>query len=139
MLPTLRRLCRPCIGLQYLRRHAAYVAALPLNYAAGQAVWALWGSPLQGLRVTIAAARTRMQRALRGLPLRRLRVTIDAARTRIQRALRWAHGLQHYFLCREAQFVVNRVEARGTKRLCPESATPQSRAGRYAFVVFTKA
>jgi hypothetical protein len=33
-------------------------------------------------------------------------------------------------------FVVNRVEERGTKLLCPDSATPQPRAERYAFVVF---
>jgi hypothetical protein len=84
----LRRLCRPCLRLLYLRRYAAYVAALPLpgvigltrwgkpwgrsgdhpyrdcaypstrwaTETVGQAVWALWGSPLQGLRVSFDAA-----------------------------------------------------------------------------------
>jgi hypothetical protein len=32
------------------------------------------------------------------------------------------------------KFVVNRVEARGTKRLCPDSPTTPSRAERYALV-----
>jgi hypothetical protein len=56
------------------------------------------------------------------------------------------HYLTLYFLlvhCGRAipcawrhKFVVNRVEARGTKRLCPDSDTPTIACRRYAFVVF---
>jgi hypothetical protein len=46
---------------------------------------------------------------------------------------RWGSAISCAERCK---FVVNRVEARGTKRLCPDSPDKPSRAGRYAFVVF---
>jgi hypothetical protein len=105
----LRRLCRPCLRLLYLRRYAAYVAALPLpgvigltrwgkpwgrpgdrpyrdcaypstrwaTETVGQAVWALWGSPLQGLRVSFDAAAQAMG-AQKIAPLQRCRAFLSS-------------------------------------------------------------
>jgi hypothetical protein len=126
--PMLWRLCRPCIGLQYLRRHAAYIAALPLSLCSHFSVLSSQFSVLNSPQWRSFCCSRAAQLPPRHPPP----LFYSLLFTPYLRAARLAPTVASLFFCAErCKLQLTVVEARGTKRLCPESAK------RYAFVVST--